>query len=504
MAKLLASCFTTAVFSLSALANTPPSLSTVSNSPEAPLGNRYFGGAAGQATVSAGGNAVYQLPIELPPGTGESTPSLRLVYNSNVDNGLLGLGWFLQGADSKITRCAQTVAQDGARRAVNFTYEDRFCLNGNRLVVTSGTYGQAGSEYRTESDQFSRVIAHGTTGNGPSHFTIETKSGHLQEFGNTTDSAVENETGTHIRLWRLNRDEDRVGNYFTMAYHEDTVLGESYPTKIEYSGNDDAGISPNASIDFEYEARPDNTVSFQAGSTLHKHPKRLTGISIKVAGTVVYRYELSYTENGLGSLSRLDSVQRCDDAGSCQDPLTINWVYAGTGDTYTPTWMETLTYRGQSYGEWDTRASRQTPYGVYNRWHDFNGDGQDDYIIWDPTRANSQSRNEFDLRLSGPNGYTTETWYASEPVDRLLVSGESRLHWADVNGDGRTDMIYVKPVGGASSGTLELHVSLATDTGFSSSLYSTVPSRGYPGKNSVFFADMNGDAKVDLVTVSEV
>lgn len=230
-------------------ANTPPSLSKVSSSPEAPLDAQYPGGMTEQATVSAGGNAVYQLPIELPPGTGESTPNLRLVYNSNVDNGLLGLGWFLQGSDSKITRCPQTMAQDGQKSVVTYNYDDRFCLNGNRLILVGGSYGYAGSEYRTESDQFARVIANGTAGNGPAYFTVETKGGHLQYFGNTSDSAVEQNTGAHPYMWRLNRQEDRAGNYYTVQYHENTSLGESYPVKIQYSGNDTAGIVPSNIVD---------------------------------------------------------------------------------------------------------------------------------------------------------------------------------------------------------------------------------------------------------------
>jgi hypothetical protein len=54
-------------------------------------------------------------------------------------------------------RCPRVVAQDGETRGVDFSGEDRLCLDGQRLVVVRGAYGAAGSEYRTEIDAFARI-----------------------------------------------------------------------------------------------------------------------------------------------------------------------------------------------------------------------------------------------------------------------------------------------------------------------------------------------------------
>ncbi len=62
---------------------------------------------------------------------------------------------------------------------------DRYCMDGQRLVLVSGTYGAAGSEYRTELDSFSRIVASGTAGNGVASFTVQTKAGLTMEYGNT-------------------------------------------------------------------------------------------------------------------------------------------------------------------------------------------------------------------------------------------------------------------------------------------------------------------------------
>ena len=491
--QLVSVLLTAATCGSQALANTPPALSTASNSPEAPLGAAYNGGLGGTATVSAGGNAVYQLPIDVPPGTGEATPNLRLVYNSNVDNGLLGLGWFLQGVDSKITRCPQTVAQDGARHAVDFSYDDRFCLNGHRLLVVSGTYGQAGSEYVTETDQFSRITAYGTTGNGPAYFVVETKGGHTQYFGNTSDSAVEDESGTHIRWWRMNRNEDRTGNYYDVVYHENTTEGESYPTSISYSGNDTAGLTPNATIDLEYSARNDNVLSFQGGSRVHKHPKRITGLSIRVGGTEVYRYNLSYTETGFGELSRLSAVERCDAFGSCQDSLTIAWQYTGNADTYSSEWINTPTYRGPNYSPSDPRARNMTPMTNHARWHDLNGDGKTDYLIHNPTRAISGvGRKTFDVTLSTPTGYISDTWVIGQEINN-----HHDLHFADVNADGRMDVVYAQ-----TSYSTTIKVSLASASGFINLDYGTIATRHNGLAHTTSFQDMDGDGLVDLVVTN--
>ncbi len=47
---------------------------------------------------------------------------------------------------------------------------DGYCLNGNRLRLTSGSYGVAGSTYQTEIADFSNVTMNGAAGNGPRVF----------------------------------------------------------------------------------------------------------------------------------------------------------------------------------------------------------------------------------------------------------------------------------------------------------------------------------------------
>ena len=224
----------------------PPALTDQTDTLENHLGSAFYGEVRGGFRVSSAGSAIYEIPIAVPPGTAGMTPSLSLLYNSNLENGLLGLGWFLRGTTSKVTRCGKTFVQDGTVHRVNYTTTDRFCLDGQRLVLASGTYDGNGAEYRKEIDDFSRIRSYGTAGTGPAYFVEETKGGHINTYGNTGDSRIEAQGRSEAAHWMLNRVEDRFGNYYTLSYYENNATGTYYPTRIDYSGH--AGQSLHTGI----------------------------------------------------------------------------------------------------------------------------------------------------------------------------------------------------------------------------------------------------------------
>ena len=170
----------------------------------------------GTFEVNNSGEAIYTIPIEVPPGTAGMQPKLSLIYESGGQNGLLGVGWRLAGL-STITRCPATIRQDGFKGAVNFDSYDRFCLNGQRLISIKGIYGADGTEYRTDRESWTRVISHGQCGNGPCNFTTTAKNGSQMEFGNTADSRIEAQgrTDRTVRVWAVNEMTDNNGNYVT-------------------------------------------------------------------------------------------------------------------------------------------------------------------------------------------------------------------------------------------------------------------------------------------------
>jgi hypothetical protein len=202
------------------------------------------------------GAAEYTIPIKTPVGIKGIEPHLSLKYSSQSGNGLLGLGWYLTGIPV-ITRRSTVNMRDGITHSVSYDTNDRFAINGNTLICVSGTYGQDGSVYRTERDEFSKIISYGTAGVGPSYFKVWTKDGMIMEFGNTTDSKVLAVGRSDVAVWPMNKIQDRCGNYMTVSYSGNSS-GEYYTSCINYA------YSPTArcSVVFQYETRQDSMLSY--------------------------------------------------------------------------------------------------------------------------------------------------------------------------------------------------------------------------------------------------
>ena len=100
-----------------------------------------MGATKGNFSVNESGAATYAIPITVSPGTAGMEPQLALAYSSMGQAGPLGMGWTLSGLSS-ISRTKATLAQDGFIDGVDFDVSDRFILDGQRLMVVSGTYGR--------------------------------------------------------------------------------------------------------------------------------------------------------------------------------------------------------------------------------------------------------------------------------------------------------------------------------------------------------------------------
>lgn len=302
---------------------------------------------AGQFNVSSTGATTYTVPIAVPPGTAGMMPSLSLSYSSQNGDGIVGLGWALGGLPT-ITRCPRTIAQDsGVHGSVNYDSNDRFCMGDQRLMLKSGTYGADGSEYRTEIESFSKIIAHGDSGTGtrtgPAWFEVWTKAGQHMEFGHTTDSQVlVVSTGTStiptgtVREWAASKISDAVSNYLTVTYNctevsgactdtDRTANGEVYPLRVDYTGNANAGVAPYNSVRFTYASRADTMPLYQAGGVV-KPTVVLTHITTyQGASTSVFDYGLSYRTGTSTLRSHLISVTQCDNASHCLPVTTFGW-----------------------------------------------------------------------------------------------------------------------------------------------------------------------------------
>jgi len=412
----------------------------------------------GKFSVGSSGSAAYDISIALPPGTAGLTPSLSIEYNSQGTNGLLGVGWSLGGLPS-IGRCPQTVAQDGALGAVTFSTSDRFCMDGQRLVLLSGAYGADGAQYRTEVETYSEIISHGTAGNGPAWFEVHTKSGQTMQFGNTTDSQVLAQGTSTARSWALNKLSDTKGNYFTVTYTNDTTNGQAYPIEIDYTGNAAASVSPNNKVQFVYVTRPDITPQYQAGS-FSQTTVRLTDVRSYSAGALVADYKLSYQTSASTGRSTLTSVQLCDGSSPADCLPTTSFTWQGQSSV--------PGNAGFSAG-WGGQTVTTG---------DFNGDGTTDLLVCPPSVGGQ-------CNLYYVNGASlTGGW---EPG-----FGGYQIYAADFNGDGKADL-FACP----SSGTCLIYYSTGTSFTQGSFTLTVTPTRGNL-YNKVLVADFDGDGRADL------
>ena len=417
------------------------------------------GATSGSHQVSSSGAFTYTIPIAVPPGTAGIEPKLSLSYNSQGGNGLLGMGWSLAGL-SVIHRCPKTMVQDGVIGGVNYNANDRYCLDGQRLVAVSGTYGADATEYRTESESYSRIVSYGSQGSGPAWWKVWTKSGQIIEYGNTTDSRIEAQGKSEVMLWALNQLADTVGNTLTVSYIEDNPNGQFYPDRIDYTGNSSAGKSPQNSVRFVYETRPDITPLYQAGS-LMRNTLRLKNVQMYVGDSTLTRdYRLAYEQNVASQRSRLTSITECAGDGSCLPETNLNWANIANGFD-TQTWATSNVWSGSG-----------------RNWQgDFNGDGKTDIAS-----ANGAS---VVVRLSTPTGFDTQVWATSNVWAGLVPN------WVgDFNGDGKADL--------ATPNGASLVMRLSTGVGFDTQTWATP--NIWTSSDLNWVGDFNGDGKADLAS----
>lgn len=274
------------------------------------------GRTSGAASVSPTGAAQYTIPIWRPPGVNGLTPDIAFAYSSMGSDGLLGIGWALSGF-SVIARCNHTIAQDGAASGPVLAASDGYCLDGNKLRLTSGTYGVAGSLYRTELESFARIAAVGTAGGGPASWEVRQKNGLIYEYGATTDSRIETVGSSTPRLWAVNKISDRAGNYIEFIYAEDTANGSYRPAEVRYGGNSVAGTTATQKIVFTYETgtRPDPIYAYRYGNTSSiigtiTEFKRLSKVDVVYipTGAATRTYNLAYEAAGGAGATRACSL----------------------------------------------------------------------------------------------------------------------------------------------------------------------------------------------------
>jgi RHS repeat-associated protein len=262
------------------------------------------GSISGGLDVSSTGAATYTIPIEVPPGTAGMQPAVSLSYSSQSGNGIAGFGWNISGA-SAITRCGKTQYYDGIIGGVNLDNNDRYALDGNRLVNLSGTYGGNNIEYRTVNESFAVIKSYDSNSdNQPEYFKVWTKDGKVIEFGNSSDSKIL--SNNKALFWCINKVTDVNGNYIEYKY--EIVDNELVLSEINYTGT--SSSIPYNKIAFSYSNRTiDQNSRGLAGYQLN-NKLLLRKISVTSEEKPVAEYVLNYIDdNNFSQLAQVDLIK---------------------------------------------------------------------------------------------------------------------------------------------------------------------------------------------------
>jgi hypothetical protein len=192
--------------------------------------NSGIGETPGVLSVSLTGGALYDIPIMVPPGINGVKPAISLSYDSQSSLGSAGYGWNIAGI-SKITRISSTEYYDGSIDGIDFDNQDRFALDGQRLILKSGTYGGNGAVYETEKYSNLKIVSYGTSpygsSYGPSYFVVFYPDGSKAYFGYDIDSR--SRLAFSISYW-INPQGLKID------YEYETSGNTLYIEKIKYGG----------------------------------------------------------------------------------------------------------------------------------------------------------------------------------------------------------------------------------------------------------------------------
>ena len=414
----------------------------------------------GQFQVTDSGAASYTIPLYTAPAAGNLDVKLALQYNSQSGNGVFGVGWSLTGV-SIITRCPKTIAEEGVRQGVKNDSSDIFCLDGQKLRAVVGTYGAAGSEYRTAIDSYSKIVANGQQGTGPLSFTVYTKSGSIMEFGATDLSRLQHPLTGTARVWMVSQIRDRFHGptsytAIDFTYSKDTTLGEQLLREVRYN---------NGLLRLNYLARPANDpiIKYDDGMQLGSTNSRVSKIEVfdepVVSGARQLRafkeYLMDYSQSNSTRRSLLSSVQECASSGACLPAVAISYQSTGVlgfaaGDAVGGGNNILVV---DTNGKGKQEVIPNDPIKLFNLSSGFSGVSTGG-IVFNPAPNSSvvafdiDGDSKTDFQISFPKkdsySYCSYTKYANgQPT--LAGCGNSQYGvacFADLNGDGISETLY--------------------------------------------------------------
>jgi RHS repeat-associated protein len=432
------------------------------------------------------GAFTYSYPIVVPPGRHGIQPDLKLVYNSQANNGWLGVGWDLSvGSIHRSARYGVPTYNDG-QDTFAFTFQGQT----QTLVQTGSGSDSNGSylEYRAQIEAgFMRFRYHNSA--SPRWWEVRSKDGKVYRF----DFAVNN------FFWGLTKVTDPNGNSMTIAYAISDCTGPHgfgapggagggagegilyMPSSIQYTANaSGSGLNPTNQVLFEFAPRSDPLTSYSSGSK-QTLSCLLNDIRVQVFNMSTNQwqdvrvYNMSYNTNSAGNsllLSITESVP------SFNETHTTSFGYQDTGGGFTWT-------------QWNANpiGNVPVPYGTVSA-GDFNGDGLSDIYYSQYPVSQNGDYNHY-VGLSNGQSIQYSAW-TNKDLQSIAI--------ADYNNDGKSDLFGINH-GGTPPGQ---YVGLSNGSALNNP---SVWEPSNPANQTGFIplgpGDANGDGLTDNLMLSQ-
>jgi len=342
----------------------------------APTGNSTeVGTTPGELSVSNSGTANYNIPISVPSGINGVVPKVGLFYSSQGGNGSAGYGWNISGISS-ITRIPSTKFHDGTIDPVDFNSLDRFALDGQRLVIktgTTGTYGADNVVYETEEFSNVKITSIGVhpagANYGPAYFKVEYPDGSKAFYG--VSGASRSVTDWAITYW-----ENPQGVRITYSYSQVNNIINISSIKYGTIGS----TTPINEIQFLYKARQRQEDVYIGAQRLIR--STILSQIITYGNNVSFsKYVLNHETTSLG-YERLTSItQTSGDGTKSYNPTVFTYDTTEESIVGSPISIATNLSVGNITG-----SNAATVSG------DFNGDGGMDFILYPTTGTDAKKK----------------------------------------------------------------------------------------------------------------
>lgn len=434
----------------------------------------------GKLEISNSGSATYTLPIAMPPSIQNVGPVINLIYSSGLTGGIAGQGWSINSI-STISRIGTRRDLDGFIDGVDFDDNDKLALDGQRLLIKTGTYWADNAIYQTETQSNSIIQQFGTGTN--IYFVVTAADGSRSWYGNYGGvNAVDN------TAFYITRFEDTNGNYITYDYYRPYNKSLCI-LKIDFSANSISNITPQNYIYFNYKLAKRWENAFIKG-VKQERMELLDNIDVFTNGNPFRKYQLTHVFDTQLGYEKVSKIQESNGAGELANP--VEFTYQSTVSTNVNS--ETTKSYNNNINFQDIKLSG-----------DFDGDGRLDFVTNDKMYVKNFEFNTTTAPINVPLNVNNRTCLVGTTLN---TSNKLNQHQSIIHAFETTANISFKIydlIGGTLTFTNEKIIS-KSNTGIALNCTNFGPSNGtftYQKDSNLYYeGDFNGDGKSDVLMIS--